>query len=265
MASKVKISTHTRESLGKVRAAACSRMPGIIGQKEEKKIGRRVWFFNKRSKKEEKQRNCFRSSSELPELPAPTPGFWYRDKDLIHLAKSSETPVTNLIYGAISVSNEVPRAPHLERRVEAFRPVAFPVPPSSGGACVGDAPPEIGLEALTLPTSRQLMAVGHDDYQKAPMKMNISHGGVCIFMLGVLLSCDPAAFMCDLWPRLLFVQGGRANSDSILIGAPDMAFPRLNNISFWLFAIAEALELAQRRKAKGLKDQSRQVPPQQKI
>ncbi|KAL2480387.1 cytochrome C biogenesis [Abeliophyllum distichum] len=82
-----------------------------------------------------------------------------------------------------------------ERRVEAFRPVAFPVPPSSGGACVGDAPPEIGLEALTLPTSRQLMAVGHDYFQKAPMKMNISHGGVCIFMLGVLLSCDPAAYV----------------------------------------------------------------------
>ncbi|KAK4431014.1 hypothetical protein Salat_0863400 [Sesamum alatum] len=35
--------------------------------------------------------NCFKSS-ELPELPAPTPGFWYRDKDLIHLAKSSELP-----------------------------------------------------------------------------------------------------------------------------------------------------------------------------
>nr|AUB30674.1 cytochrome c biogenesis factor C [Olea europaea subsp. laperrinei] len=82
--------------------------------------------------------------------------------------------------------NDKMRCP--ERRVEAFQLVAFPVPPSSGGACVGDAPPEIGLEALTLPTSRQLMAVGHDYYQKAPMKMNISHGGVCIFMLGVLLS-----------------------------------------------------------------------------
>jgi hypothetical protein len=62
--------------------------------------------------------------------------------------------------------------------------------------------PEIGLEALALPTSRQLMAVGHDYYQKAPMtprkatmKMNISHGGVCICMLGVLLSCDPAAYV----------------------------------------------------------------------
>nr|AGL75411.1 cytochrome c biogenesis FC [Utricularia gibba] len=80
-----------------------------------------------------------------------------------------------------------PGHPHLERRVEAFRPVAFSVPSSSDGACVGDAPPEIGLEALTLPRSL-LIAVGHDDYQKAPMKMNISHVGVWIFLLGVLLS-----------------------------------------------------------------------------
>ncbi|PHT27485.1 Cytochrome c biogenesis CcmF C-terminal-like mitochondrial protein [Capsicum baccatum] len=80
------------------------------------------------------------------------------------------------------------RHPHLERRVKVFGPVAFPVPPSSGGACVEGAPPEIGLEALTLPTSRDLMAVGYDYYQKTHMKMNISHGGVCIFMLGVLLS-----------------------------------------------------------------------------
>nr|UOU95803.1 cytochrome c biogenesis factor C [Cucurbita maxima] len=78
--------------------------------------------------------------------------------------------------------------PHLvERRFEGFGPVAF-VRPSSGGACVWGVLPEIGLEALALPTSRQLMAVGHDYYQKAPMKMNISHGGVCIFILGVLLS-----------------------------------------------------------------------------
>nr|UFX34230.1 cytochrome c biogenesis FC [Zygophyllum fabago] len=79
--------------------------------------------------------------------------------------------------------------PHLERRrVEGFWPLAFPVPPSSGGACVGGVPPEIGLEALALPTSQQLIAFGHDYYQKAPMKMKISHGGVCICMLGVLLS-----------------------------------------------------------------------------
>jgi len=46
--------------------------------------------------------------------------------------------------------------------------------------CGGVLPePEIGLEALALPTSRQLMAVGHDYHQKAPMKMNISHFGVC--------------------------------------------------------------------------------------
>nr|ANS54538.1 cytochrome c biogenesis FC [Cynomorium coccineum] len=80
--------------------------------------------------------------------------------------------------------------PHLEIRVEGFGPLAFPVPHESGGACVGGVPPEIGLEALALPTSRQLMAVGHghDYYKKVNMKMNISHGGVCICMLGVLLS-----------------------------------------------------------------------------
>ncbi|GJY07188.1 hypothetical protein Tco_0374242 [Tanacetum coccineum] len=50
-------------------------------------------------------------------------------------------------------------------------------------------PAEIGLEALTLTMSQQLMAVGHDYYKKAPMKINISHEGVCIFMLVVLLSC----------------------------------------------------------------------------
>ncbi|KAK9081123.1 hypothetical protein Scep_030978 [Stephania cephalantha] len=83
-----------------------------------------------------------------------------------------------------------PGHPHFERRVEGFGPVAFPAPPSSGGACVGGVPPKIGLEALALPTSRQLMAVGHDYYQKAPMKIHISHGGVCIFMLGVLLSTN---------------------------------------------------------------------------
>ena len=113
-----------------------------------------------------------------------------------------------------------PGHPHLERRVEAFRPVAFPVPPSSGGACVGDAPPEIGLDALTLPTSRQLMAVGHDDYQKAPMKMNISHGGVCIFMLGVLLSCDPAAYVRPAAHASYLFRAGGVNSDSIRVFNP---------------------------------------------
>nr|WRO38787.1 cytochrome c biogenesis FC [Dracaena cochinchinensis] len=81
-----------------------------------------------------------------------------------------------------------PGHPHLERRVEGFGPVAFPAPPSSSGACLGGVPPEIGLEALALPTSRLLMAVGHDYYKKVKMNLPISHGGVCIFMLGVLLS-----------------------------------------------------------------------------
>ncbi|XP_052485460.1 cytochrome c biogenesis CcmF C-terminal-like mitochondrial protein [Gossypium raimondii] len=112
--------------------------------------------------------------------------------------------------------------PHLERRVEGFGPVAFPVPPSSGGACVGDMPPEIGLEALALPTSRQLMAmaVGHDYYQKAPMKMNISHGGVCICMLGVLLSCDPAAYVRPVAHASYLFRAGGVNSDSIRVLNP---------------------------------------------
>nr|YP_010373902.1 cytochrome c biogenesis FC [Hernandia nymphaeifolia]UPI56084.1 cytochrome c biogenesis FC [Hernandia nymphaeifolia] len=93
-----------------------------------------------------------------------------------------------------------PGHPHLERRVEGIGPVAFPVPPSSGGACVGGVPPEIGLEALALPASRPLMAVGHDYYQKAPMKIHISHGGVCIFMLGVLLSNTKKIQFTQRWP-----------------------------------------------------------------
>lgn len=113
-----------------------------------------------------------------------------------------------------------PGHPHLERRIEGFGPVAFSVPPSSGGPCVGGAPPEIGLKALALPTSRQLMAVGHDYYQKAPMKINISHGGVCIFMLGVLLSCDPAAYVRPVAHASYFFRAGGVNSDSIRVLNP---------------------------------------------
>ena len=113
-----------------------------------------------------------------------------------------------------------PGHPHLERRVEGFGPVAFPVPPSSGGACVGGVPPEIGLEALALPTSRQLRAVGDDYYQKAPMKMNISHGGVCICMLGVLLSCDPAAYVRPVAHASYLFRAGGVNSDSIRVFNP---------------------------------------------
>jgi len=116
-----------------------------------------------------------------------------------------------------------PGHPHLEGRVEGFGPVAFPVPPSSGGACVGGAQPEIGLEALTLPTSRQLMAVGHDYYKKAPMKMNISHGGVCICMLGVLLSCDPAAYVRPVAHASYLFRAGGVNSDSIRVFNPAAA------------------------------------------
>ncbi|GAA0158139.1 hypothetical protein LIER_43431 [Lithospermum erythrorhizon] len=116
--------------------------------------------------------------------------------------------------------NDKMRCPGQPHWVEGFGPVAFPVPPESGGACVGSAPPEIRLEALTLPTSRQLMAVGHDYYQKASMKMNISHGGVCIFMLGVLLSCDPAAYVRPVAHASYLFRAGGVNSDSIRVFNP---------------------------------------------
>nr|BCT43035.1 cytochrome c biogenesis FC [Musa itinerans var. formosana] len=51
------------------------------------------------------------------------------------------------------------------------------------------------LEALALPTSRLLMTVGHDYHKKVQMNLPISHGGVCIFLLGVFLSCDPVAYV----------------------------------------------------------------------
>lgn len=108
----------------------------------------------------------------------------------------------------------------IEVRVEGFGPVAFPSPRSSGGACAGGASPEIGLKALTLPTSRQLMAVGHDYYKKAPMKMKMSHVGVCIFMLGVLLSCDPVAYVRPVAHASYLFRAGGVNSDSIRVFNP---------------------------------------------
>ena len=67
------------------------------------------------------------------------------------------------------------------------------------------------------------MAVGHDYYQKATMKMNISHGGVCIFMLGVLLSCDPAAYVRPVAHASYLFRAGGVNSDSIRVFNP--AYP----------------------------------------
>ena len=113
-----------------------------------------------------------------------------------------------------------PGHPHIERRVEGFGPVAFPAPPSSSGACLGGVPPESGLEALALPTSRLLMAVGHDYYKKVKMNFSISHGGVCICMLGVLLSCDPAAYVRPVAHASYLFRAGGVNSDSIRVFNP---------------------------------------------
>jgi hypothetical protein len=100
-----------------------------------------------------------------------------------------------------------PGHPHIERRVEGFGPVAL-VLGSSSGASLGT--PEIGLEALALPTSRLLMAVGHDYYKKVKIHLPISHGGVCIFMLGVLLSCDPMAYVRPVAHASYSICSGRA-------------------------------------------------------
>ena len=43
----------------------------------------------------------------------------------------------------------------------------------------------------TLP--KRLMDVGHD-FREVPITMKISHGGVCIFIMGVILSCNPTAY-----------------------------------------------------------------------
>lgn len=107
-----------------------------------------------------------------------------------------------------------------ERRVEGFFPVAFPVPPSSSGAFLGGVPPEIGLEALALPTSRLLMAVGHDYYKKVKINLPISHVGVCIFLLGVLLSCDPVADVRPVAHASYFLRAGGVNSDLIRVFNP---------------------------------------------
>ncbi|KAG9438405.1 hypothetical protein H6P81_021645 [Aristolochia fimbriata] len=92
-----------------------------------------------------------------------------------------------------------PGHPHLERRVEGFGPVAFPVPPSSGGACVGGVPQEIGLEALALPTSRLLMAVGHDYYQKSSNEDSY-FTEECASLCWVFFCRATRRLMCDLWP-----------------------------------------------------------------
>jgi len=57
---------------------------------------------------------------------------------------------------------------------------------------------------------RLLMAVGHDYYKKVKMNLSISHGGVCIFMLGVLLSCDPMAYVRPVAHASYSICSGRA-------------------------------------------------------
>jgi len=57
---------------------------------------------------------------------------------------------------------------------------------------------------------KRLMDVDHD-FRKVPMTMKISHGGVCIFIMGVILSCNSAAYVRPssfLSPRHVGVNSG---------------------------------------------------------
>jgi len=47
---------------------------------------------------------------------------------------------------------------------------------------------------IVLALPKRLINVGHD-FQKVPMTMKISHGGVCIFVMGVILLCDSVAYV----------------------------------------------------------------------
>lgn len=126
-------------------------------------------------------------------------------------------PQNNLLKAAVDrLLCGAPLSPLLKARVD----YCFHSSPSSSGACLGGVPPEIGLEALALPTSRLLMAVGHDYYKKVKMNLPISHGGVCIFMLGVLLSCDPVAYARPVAHASYLFRAGGVNSDSIRVFNP---------------------------------------------
>ncbi len=52
----------------------------------------------------------------------------------------------------------------------------------------------IGIFFLLFTPYQKDINVGHD-FQKIPMTMKISHGGVCIFVMGVILLCDPMAYV----------------------------------------------------------------------
>jgi hypothetical protein len=63
---------------------------------------------------------------------------------------------------------------------------------------------------------------GHDYYQKVNMntKMKISHGGVCLSMSGVLLSCDPAAYVRPVAHASYLFRAGGVNSDFLRVFNP---------------------------------------------
>ncbi|KAG0450472.1 hypothetical protein HPP92_026915 [Vanilla planifolia] len=63
--------------------------------------------------------------------------------------------------------------------------------------------------------SQVLKAVGHDYYKKVKIHSPISHGGVCIFLLGVLLSCDPVADVRPVAHASYLFRAGSMNFDLV--------------------------------------------------
>ena len=64
------------------------------------------------------------------------------------------------------------------------------------------------------------MALGHDYYKKMKINLPISHGGVCILILGVLLSCDPLAYVRPVAHASYLLRADGVNSDSIWVFNP---------------------------------------------
>nr|GLL21576.1 cytochrome c biogenesis CcmF C-terminal-like mitochondrial protein [Ipomoea trifida] len=61
---------------------------------------------------------------------------------------------------------------------------------------------------------------GHDYYQKVNTNMKIPHGGVCLSTSGVLLSCDPAAYVRPVAHASYLFRAGGVNSDFLRVFNP---------------------------------------------
>lgn len=72
---------------------------------------------------------------------------------------------------------------------------AFPVTPYGCNRGESALSSDWSVSSLARALLSKLQAVGHDFRETQPMNMKISHGGVCILITGVILSCDPLAYV----------------------------------------------------------------------